>query len=103
MRFSVVGGEGFDQGTDALVCLMEKDEKNEQLEKILGSLLASLRERKVFEGSKGQISFLPDSCGRAQGLSSSFSQGWAMRYLPNRFAAHVAWRPSSREPRGLSR
>ena len=53
MRFSVVGGEGFDQGTDALVCLMEKDEKNEQLENILGDALASLRERKVFEGKQG--------------------------------------------------
>ena len=63
MRFSVVGGEGFDQGTDALVCLMEKDEKNEQLENILGDALASLRERKVFEGSKGQISFLPAPAG----------------------------------------
>ena len=63
MRFSVVGGEGFDQGTDALVCLMEKDEKNEQLENILGDALASLRERKVFEGSKGQISFLPTAAG----------------------------------------
>ena len=63
MRFSVVGGEGFDQGTDALVCLMEKDEKNEQLENILGDALASLRARKVFEGSKGQISFLPTAAG----------------------------------------
>ena len=63
MRFSVVGGEGFDQGTDALVCLMEKDEKNEQLENILGDALASLRERKVFEGSKDQISFLPTAAG----------------------------------------
>ncbi|MCE2453722.1 MAG: hypothetical protein J4F48_13105, partial [Nitrospinae bacterium] len=59
MRFSVVGGEGFDQGTDALVCLMAKDEKNEQLENILGSALASLRERKVFEGKEGQVSVLP--------------------------------------------
>ncbi len=59
MRFSVVGGEGFDQGTDALVCLMAKDEKNEQLEKILGGALASLRERKVFEGKEGQVSVLP--------------------------------------------
>ena len=59
MRFSVVGGEGFDQETDALVCLMAKDEKNEQLENILGSALASLRERKVFEGKEGQVSVLP--------------------------------------------
>lgn len=59
MRFSVAGGEGFDQGTDALVCLMAKDEKNEQIEKITGSALASLRERKVFEGKEGQISVMP--------------------------------------------
>ena len=65
MRFSVVGGEGFDQGTDALVCLMEKDEKNEQLENILGDALVSLRERKVFEGKEGQISFLPTPAGGA--------------------------------------
>ena len=59
MRFSVVGGDGFDQGTDALVCLLAEDEKNERLEKILGDALDSLRERKVFEGKEGQVSVLP--------------------------------------------
>ena len=59
MRFSVAGGDGFDQGTDALVRLMRKDEKDEHLEKTLGGALASLRERKVFEGKEGQVSVLP--------------------------------------------
>ena len=59
MRFSVAGGDGHDQGTDALVRLMRKDEKDEHLEKTLGGALASLRERKVFEGKEGQVSVLP--------------------------------------------
>ena len=59
MRFSVAGGDGFDQGTDALVCLVAKDEKNERLEKIMGDALTSIRERKVFEGKEGQVSVLP--------------------------------------------
>ena len=59
MRFSVVGGDGFDQGADALVCLLGTGEKNEQLEKIRGDALNSLRERKVFEGKEGQVSVLP--------------------------------------------
>ena len=59
MRFSVAGGDGFDQRTDALVCLVAKDEKNEQLEKIMGDALTSIRERKVFEGKEGQVSVLP--------------------------------------------
>ncbi len=59
MRFSVAGGDGFDQGTDALVRLMRKDEKDKRLEKSLGGALTSLRERKVFEGKEGQVSVLP--------------------------------------------
>ena len=59
MRFSVAGGDGHDQGTDALVRLLRKDEKDEHLEKTLGGALASLRERKVFEGKEGQVSVLP--------------------------------------------
>ena len=69
MRFSVAGGDGHDQGTDALVRLMRKDEKDEQLEKTLGGALASLRERKVFEGKEGQVSVLPMPGGGGPGFA----------------------------------
>ena len=101
MRFSVVGGEGFDQGTDALVCLMEKDEKNEQLENILGDALASLRERKVFEGKEGQISVLPmPEGGGAPGFIILAGLGDEVSPESVRCAC-APWRPSAREPRGL--
>ncbi len=59
MRFSVVAGEGFDQRTDALVCLMAQGASSEGLEKVLGGAWDSLRARKVFTGKKGQTAFLP--------------------------------------------
>ncbi len=61
MRFSVAAGDGsgLDQRTDALVCLMAQGAEDERLDEALGGALASLRARKVFDGKKEQVSFLP--------------------------------------------
>lgn len=53
MRFSVAAGDGWSQGTDALILLVPEKSKNARLEKALS--LSALAKRGVFEGKRDQV------------------------------------------------
>jgi len=66
MRFSVASGDGWSQGTDAIILPIAEKAKNDRLDKALGGALSALARRGVFEGKAGQVHALriPSRGGR---------------------------------------